>query len=346
MTQKLWMVRAGGHGEQEAIALERGLITIGWNKLPNLSRFKSREELKAEYDKHYKEDNVYSEGLKVGQIFRFAHRIEKGDVVVLPSKFSPDIHIGEVTGNYSYHEKEEEVKHCVPVKWHRTVPRAQFEEDLLYSFGSLLTVSNIKRNNALERVKALMHGKKIDAPVIEEELEAGDDIVQNAQMEELAYTRIEQFIQNRFKDYELEDLVREVMKAHGYTTSHPREIGGLEGKSRKGEDGGADILASNGPLGFEEPRIVIQVKSSEDKVQPKVLRELMGVMNTFGAQYGILVSWSGFTDTLKKEARSNYFKVRLWSSEDIIREVFAHYDRFSDEMKLKLPMKRVWILEE
>ncbi len=342
--QKLWMIRAGSRGEQEQIALEKGIVTIAWNELPDLRQFKTKEDLQAEYDKHYTPKNIYAEGLQVGQVFRFANQIQKGDLVALPSKFSPDINIGEVTGPYQYKELDPEVKHWIPVKWHPAIPRSKFEDDLLYSFGSLLTVANIQRNNALERVKAMLQGKSLS--ITPKEIETEDDSVQNAQMEELAYTRIERFIQHNFKEYDLEELIREIMKAHGYTTSHPREIGGSDGRSNKGEDGGADILASNGPLGFEEPRIVIQVKSSQDKLQPKVLRELMGVMNSFSSQYGILVSWSGFTDPCKKEARSSYFKVRLWSSEDIIREIFEHYDKFSDGMKVRLPLKRTWVLEE
>ncbi|MBK7443107.1 MAG: restriction endonuclease [Bacteroidetes bacterium] len=120
----------------------------------------------------------------------------------------------------------------------------------------------------------------------------------------------------------MEDLIREILIAHGYTTSQPREVGGLEGKSRKGEDGGADILASNGPLGFEEPKICVQVKSSKDRVAAGVLRELLGVMNSYNALYGILVSWSGFSESLKREARSKYFNIRLWSSTDIINEIY------------------------
>lgn len=41
----LWLVRAGRRGEQEALALENNLAVIGWSDLPDLARFKTREEL-------------------------------------------------------------------------------------------------------------------------------------------------------------------------------------------------------------------------------------------------------------------------------------------------------------
>ncbi|MEZ5012884.1 MAG: restriction endonuclease [Chitinophagales bacterium] len=347
MTQKLWMIRAGSNGELEEIALRKGLVAIRWNRLPDLNLFKTREALAEEYQKHYKEGTPVSEGLKVGQIFRFAQRVHVGDIVVLPSKFAPEIHVGEVTGPYQYKQVEEGVLHWIPVNWLKTIPRSQFDEDLLYSFGSLLTLSNIKRNNALERVKAMISGGKVKLSIPEEDdSEMGDDTLENAEPGDIAFTQIESYIQKNFHDYALEDLIREILTAHGYTTSQPREVGGLEEKSRKGEDGGADILASNGQLGFEEPKICIQVKSNRDKIGAGVLRELLGVMNSYNAHYGILVSWSGFSEPLKREARSKYFNIRLWSSKDIIDEIFNHYDKFSEEMKKRLPLKRIWVLVE
>ena len=48
----LWMVRAGKYGEQEETALKEGVVTIGWNYLPDLSGVKTKEDL----DKLYTED--------------------------------------------------------------------------------------------------------------------------------------------------------------------------------------------------------------------------------------------------------------------------------------------------
>lgn len=41
----LWMVRAGRRGDQEQGALDSGVVTIGWNELPDLSNVKDRQEL-------------------------------------------------------------------------------------------------------------------------------------------------------------------------------------------------------------------------------------------------------------------------------------------------------------
>jgi len=40
---KLCTIKAGRNGEQERTCLDKGLITIGWNDLPDLESFKTRK---------------------------------------------------------------------------------------------------------------------------------------------------------------------------------------------------------------------------------------------------------------------------------------------------------------
>lgn len=347
----LWMVRAGSHGEQEGICLEKKVVTIGWNDLPDLRNFKSKHQLKEVYLGHYSEKSAVAIGLKVGQIWRFATQIEKGDLVVLPSKFAPEIHIGIVEGPYQYGKTGDDVYHTIPVSWKKTLSRSDFDEDLLYSFGSLLTVSCISRNNAAERVNALLQGKAGENTTTQKEDEEwpafdGEASLAFVNTDDIAYTKIEKFLQRHFKTYDFEDLIREILKAHGYNTTRTKEIGYLNNTKTKGADGGVDILASKGALGFEEPNICVQIKSGEGKLPPKELRELVGVMATFKANFGLLVSWGGFSDELIREAREKYFRIRLWNSGHVIQEIFEHYDKFSTEFKVRLPLKRIWVLEE
>jgi restriction system protein len=41
----IWLVRAGKSGENEQTALEKGLVTIGSNELPNLSGIHDRQAM-------------------------------------------------------------------------------------------------------------------------------------------------------------------------------------------------------------------------------------------------------------------------------------------------------------
>lgn len=53
--------------------------------------------------------------------------------------------------------------------------------------------------------------------------------------------------------------------------------------SPPGAEGGVDILAGKGPLGFDPPRLVVQVESQDAAVDVSVLQ---GVMSQFNASRG------------------------------------------------------------
>jgi len=324
------MVRAGRHGEQEDAALREGMVTIGWKDIPNLSGIKTKEELEKVYVKTYPDAKKNTVANEVGQIWTFMSRIKKGDLVALPLKKQAVIAIGKVEDDwYEYKELAENVKHIRKVKWIKSIPRTAFDQDLLYSFGAFMTVCEIKRNEAERRVKELLQKESYQIDVekpVESPEEGAIDIEQYARDE------IVKFIGRKFKGHDLARLVEAVLNAQGYVTL----------KSDPGPDGGVDILAGAGPLGFDNPKICIQVKSSASPVDVKILRELQGVMSKVRAEQGLLVSWGGFNNKAIQEARDAFFSIRLWDSGNLIEAIFKHYEHFDDELKAELPLKRIW----
>lgn len=77
-----------------------------------------------------------------------------------------------------------------------------------------------------------------------------------------------------------------------------------------------------------------------------VLRSLHGTMKAFGADQGLLVAWGGFKETVRTEAKTQFFSIRLWDSGELIRNVLANYEKLSPETQAMLPLKRIWILVE
>jgi restriction system protein len=71
-------------------------------------------------------------------------------------------------------------------------------------------------------------------------------------------------------------------------------------------------------------------------------------MQTFKADQGLLVSWSGFNSVVQREARLSFFAVRLWNANHLVDAVLANYDKFPEELQSQLPLKRIWalVLEE
>jgi len=329
----VWIVRAGRNGEQEEGALEHKVATIGWNELPDLSSIKSREELRARYEEIYPGTRKMSIANQVGQIWSFIHRIQPNDLIALPLQLQSAIAIGKVTGPYQYRtDLSPNIRHVRPVEWSRTdLPRSTFEQDLLYSFSAPPTVYQVQAHNAEERVRAILEGKRVILP-------AGEEREAIIDVERVARDQILEFLNRKFKGHDLARLVEAVLQAQGYVTRG----------SEPGPDGGVDILAGAGPMGFDRPRLCVQVKSSQSPVDVTVLRSLQGSMSTLGAEQGLLVSWGGFNRAVLRESRQRFFTVRLWDSDDLLETVLENYDRLPDVVQAELPIKRIWglVLEE
>lgn len=331
----LWMVRAGRNGEQEEGALQHSVVSIGWQELGDLSSIKSREDLKQLYEQRYPDAKKMKVANQAGQVWAFIARIDLDDLAVLPLKTRSAIAIGRVTGPYEYRtDLAPNIRHVRPVEWIRTdLPRTAFEQDLLYSFGAFMTVCQIERNNAEERVRAILAGTRMSWPAGEDA--EGPEVID---AEQVARDQILQYVSQHFKGHDLGRLVEGVLQAQGYVTR----------ASDPGPDGGVDILAGAGGMGFDNPRLCVQVKSSESPADVNVLRSLQGTMGNFGADQGLLVSWGGFTRPTLEEARRSFFSVRVWDSGDLLEAVLRSYEKLPDSLQAELPLKRLWalVLEE
>jgi restriction system protein len=153
-------------------------------------------------------------------------------------------------------------------------------------------------------------------------------------IDEYTKDQITKYINRKFKGHGLARIVDAILQAQDYTTKI----------SPPGPDGGVDILASGGLLGFDEPKICVQVKSTNSPINVNVLREMRGVMSQVNAKQGLLVSWGGFNNNVFKESKDHFFTIRLWNSKDLLDALFKYYEKFSDELKAELPLKRIWAL--
>ena len=202
------------------------------------------------------------------------------------------------------------------MKWiAEALPRANFGKDLLNTFGAFMTICRVQRNNAEARIAAMRtNGWKPETiSAITKASTASADIspdeaTEDTDLEEAARDQIAQLIAARFKGHGLTRLVEAILKAQGYITY----------RSAEGADGGADILAGSGPLGFGSPRLCVEVKSENAPIDRPTVDKLLGAVSKFGAQEGLFVSWSGFKTNVQKELAASFFRVRLWTQKDLL----------------------------
>lgn len=215
----------------------------------------------------------------------------------------------------------------------KTIPRSEFDQDILYGLGAFLTVGQVRSTNAERRVRNMLGTKTgtINEPT--------DDIphVFPSDLKQMAKDSIIKFIQRKFVGHDLSRLINEILICKGYTTQ----------LMPPGADGGVDILVGSGELGFDDPKICVQVKSSQSPVNVNVLRELDGVTKNFKADYGILVAWGGLTKIATREISRSFFTTKLWDQGKIVDELIENYDKLDNNLKSEIPLRKIWtVIEE
>jgi restriction system protein len=336
----LWLIRAGKHGEHEQKFLDESRVYITWGGLNvDLSKLKDIHVFRQMMHEHYRESSVKKIINNASQLWPFVHEMKAGDLAVVPVKSKAAIHIAEISGDYVFNPSgPDPYFHYRNVKWvARDVPRQSFDQDLLYSFGAFMTICEVKRNDAERRVRGMAAGGwKSSAPAAattDTAIATIDDADgSTVDLEQLAQDSIAKLIIAKFKGHGLARLVEAILKAQGYTTH----------LSPPGADKGVDILAAPDALGFGRPRLCVQVKSEQSPIERAVLDQLIGTMQNFNAEQGLLVSWGGFKQSVEKERAAQFFRVRLWDQRTLIEELVAHYDQLDEELRAEIPLKRMW----
>lgn len=343
----LWLIRAGSRGEHEQKFLDEGRVYVAWDGLDvDLGALPDRQELIQVLEERFPDEKAKALLNWSSQVWPFVRDMAKGDWVVMPSKLQSGLYFGELTGDYRFEAVgPNPYYHWRSINWFSgLIPRTVFPQDLLYSFGAFMTICRIQRNDAEARVKAMAarhwkaEGVKDSAPRTSVDLQRDDETADavNVNLEELAADRIERLIEARFKGHDLALIVEAILQAEGYATY----------RSAEGADGGADILAGGGELGFGKPQICVEVKSGSDPVDRPTVDKLIGAGQKFGAETCLFVSWGGFKPNVQKELARDFFRVRLWSRKELLEKLFAHYSQLPEEIRLALPLKRVWMVAQ
>ena len=340
----LWLVRAGKYGEHEPRFFEDNRIYLTWDNLTDsdMTGLLNYEGVRGLMQQKYPGEPARRIGNWTGQIWAFVLAMKPGNLVVVPRKSTGSVAIGEISSGYTYDPNAEPMyRHYRTVKWLKTdVPRTSFDQDLLYSLGAIMTICEIKRNDAEKRIRTLIQHKLLTvtpAPVpTGTDIQPITPLSEDAEvdLEQLARDAIAKIIIQKFKGHGMARLVEAVLKAQGFTTH----------LSPEGPDGGLDILAGSGAFGFDRPRICVQVKSGDTPAGSPEFNQLIGVMQNVSADQGLFVSWSGFKSSVAKEIPKQFFKVRVWNQDDLIEQLLANYEKLDPDIRAELPFKRIWTL--
>ena len=328
----VWLIRAGRHGEYEGMSIEHGVTAIGFGLARSMDEFETRDALRAETELPETSAN---------QLWRFRHELQRDDMVVLPRKHTRAVAVGRVAGDYAYRpELSTEAPHTRPVRWCATdVPRSDFDQDLLNSFGALATVSQPQAQNAEERIEAVVRAYLGQAdPDPTDRAEEIPDVDPNGELDldQEIKDRIVARLKQRFAGVRLEHLVASILRASDYEAM----------ETTAGPDGGVDIVAGRGELGFGQPRLCVQVKARRGPVGLAEYDRLMGNLDTFRAEHGLLVSLGGFTKPVRDRNAQSFFQIRLWGPDELAQRLLETYEALPVDIRTDVPLRDRKVLEE
>ena len=338
----IWTIRGGRTGEYENTFLEQGVVSVGFGLNRSAEDFTDREGMRIHSGSRSQAD----------QLWRFYQDVSIGDLVVLPRKTTREIAVGQISGPYAYRPDivGAGAPHVRAVEWQITnIPRSHFDRDLLNSFGSLMTISQPGAPNAEARIarvaNAFLENDSIQEsatiPVSHTEFAEDDGYGEGQTFDEIDIDqeirdRIVARLRQKFSGTRLEYLVASILKASGYVVL----------QTRKGADGGVDVLAGKGDMGFGEPRLCVQVKARTSTASLEEYDRLQGNIASFRAQHGLFVSLGGFTKPVHDRNEQSFFVIRLWGPEELAQQLLDNYDSLPQDIRADIPLETVRMLRE
>ena len=342
----VWVIRAGRSGEFEDFALREDVAVIGFDFQQSVAEFADRAELlnALRDETRYQDLSIHKVRSAASQLWRFANEIQMGDMIFMPRKRPKVVSVGYAAGDYHFRPDladllQSAVYHARGVEWKASdVPRFNFDDDLLNSINGQLTVFQVRKEAAETRINRIVESHLTGEPLAEseEDIYIPDDDTPESDLDEQIEDRIVQRIRQRFFGTRLEYLIAEFLKASGYHAV----------QTRLGPDGGIDVVAGRGEMGFGEPRLCVQVKSGGTPVGLPDYNRLQGNIRGFGAQYGLLVSLSDFTSVVRKENERSFFEIRLWGPHELVENLLETYDSLPVEIRADIPLQNRRVLVE
>jgi restriction system protein len=323
----MWMVRGEGGSLYEAFR-EHGVAAVGWYQLAAHAKpGVERKELIALYQSAEPQAKPGTVISGASQVWRFVNEIKDGDWIVTYSPTNRLYLVGKVVGPAEHHAKwdEQSMSLARKVEWKtKELPRDSLGVNTKNSLGSTLTVFEVPPSAAAEML-AVLNGK----PALVEE-DAEEAIVDPlADIESQALERIKDLVNGLGWD-EMQQLVAGILRAMGYKTQ----------VSPPGSDRGRDIVASPDGFGFEQPRIVVEVKHRKGQMGSQDVRSFLGGRHV--DDRGLYVSTGGFSKDAQYEADRAKIRLELWTLDHVVRALMEHYDATDTETKRIVPLKRLY----
>lgn len=333
-----WMIRSP-RGTLAEDWEQQGIVAIGYGGIGgDLSSFTDWDKTVA----HLLSQSVNQRwsNVQLWQVARFRTEPREGDRVITYDTGRREYLYGSI-GAYRYEPKSDDEKpHVRSVEWQGRISRDDLSRNAKNVLGSSLTIFTPKQSVA-DEIDRVIRGEHPSASMetqIGDTLE--DDSVGNDEsiafsagdFDELSDVATEQ-IKDRvmcLDDSEMEHLVAGILRAMGYKTR----------VSNTGSDRGRDVVASPDGLGFEHPRIIVEVKHRSNAISAPAIRGLSGALTP--SDRGLFVSTGGFTKDARYEADRANPPITLLDSDELVQLLVDNYTQTDSQTKTLIPLKPLY----
>jgi restriction system protein len=326
------MVRSG-RGGYVADDFAQGHIAIGWPRIGDLSKAPTAAEIGEAYRRAYPEAKAGKIGNAVAMITKFRSTMKVGDDVVTYDPAKREYLIGKVTSQYVYDESiVRDHPHVRKAEWSGRVSRDLLRVRSRNTLGSTLTLFSVPEDVFVDLVAALQSRTASIVPTAlvpvsdeRDELEESREDTEGRALE-LIKDRI-----LRLDAEEMQHLVAALLRAMGYRTR----------VTPKGPDRGVDVFASPDGLGFQEPRIKVEVKHRPNsQIGSQEIRSFLGGLRP--GDRGLYVSTGGYTKEAKYEAERSNFPLTFLNLDELAGYLMAYYESFDPDGRALIPLVKVY----
>lgn len=149
----------------------------------------------------------------------------------------------------------------------------------------------------------------------------------------LMLSKIQERLYHSFVEHNFVTLIGELIKAQGFNIQY-----------ESATTIGPILIASEGRLGAMSKSFCVQLYPSFESCTVSSLNILRGIMVQQSLDNALLVSWEGFSQDFKSAQAVDFLNFRLWDAQDIVEQFISFYPKLSEQMRSKVPLKRVWCL--
>ena len=326
----MWMVRAEVGGKYFEDFKTKSIVAVGWGELGDMSPLDSRDAFNHAMARTFPEMKKMQIAIAAGQAYRFVREVKVGDRVLTYDPSARLYLVGTVASDYFFDPSLiKEDPNSRRVEWQGQVARDLLSVSTKNTLGAISTLFLLS-DDAADEVEGLLAGRKaVKAAVeVEDEDTAVDTLLKDIQ------NKAFEFIKDKVSKLDWEEmqiLVAGLLRAMGYKTRI----------SPSGPDRGKDIVASPDGFGFENPRIVVEVKHRTGSAMgSQEIRSFLGGRHK--DDKGLYVSTGGFTKDGRYEAERASIPLTLMDMDDLVTALLDHYEKMDIDTQRLIPLRKVY----